>query len=274
MPIGRASCAGCGATLFANANFCSACGFQVVGATMDGSGEPKPTFVTGFLEGLAGKPLPKAGTRYSRYHNDDSRGESPNSSLPGKASAPAPNFPEERPDDLMAVAGRYPLLSGLLLLSIPVSCWISYLTVRSENYAGINAIGLLIVPFSIFCWIFTTIRGIHLVGVRFWFIPSTYVALVGGVIALVLCMIMSISTHEAARHGRQVADVTLYVTAAILYGGCAVWSYFYNWRRTGSAILAISLTILQTLSASFVIGIFSLWLDGRNAKRYEREHGY
>ena len=177
----------------------------------------------------------------------------------------------ELPPDL-SKASHYPLLSGLLLLSIPVSGLISYLIFG--NYAGINAIALLIVPFARFCWIFTTIRAIHLAGVRFWFIPSTYVALVGGVIALVLCMIMSISTHEAARHGRQGADVTLYVTAAILYGGCAVWSYFYNWRRTGSAILAISLTILQTLSASFVIGIFSLWVDGRNTKRWAREHGY
>jgi hypothetical protein len=158
MPLGRASCAGCGATLFANANFCSACGFQVVVATEEGSGEPKPTFITGFLEGLAGKPVRNGRTPDSRDYNDDSRCDSPNSTFPGKASAPAPNFPEERSDDLMIVAGRYPLLSGLLLLSIPVSCWISYLTVRSENYAGINAIGLLIVPFSIFCWIFTTVR--------------------------------------------------------------------------------------------------------------------
>jgi hypothetical protein len=63
------------------------------------------------------------------------------------------------------------------------------------------------------------------------------------------------------------------VAAAILYGGCVGWSYFYNWRRTDSAILAISLVVLQTLSAIFVIGVFNLWLDNKNAKRYEREHG-
>ena len=63
------------------------------------------------------------------------------------------------------------------------------------------------------------------------------------------------------------------IAAAILYGGCMMWSYFYNWRRTNSAILAVSLTILQTLSAIFVIGWINLWLDRRNTKRYEREHG-
>ena len=96
---------------------------------------------------------------------------------------------------------RYPMLSGLSLLSIPASGLIGYLVFG--YYAGLTAIALLMVPFTAFCWIFTTIRGIHLVGVRFWFIPSTYVALVGSVIALVLCMIMGISTSEAAKHGRQ-----------------------------------------------------------------------
>ena len=172
-----------------------------------------------------------------------------------------------------SAAGRYPLLSGLLLLSIPISCLISYLILRDQNYAWVNAIGLLIVPFSIFCWIFTTIRAIHIVCVRFWFCPSTYVALVGGLVALVMCMMMGLISHEAARQGRQVADVTLYVAAAILYAGCLVWSYFYNWRKTGSALLAISLTTLQTISAAFVIGLFSIWMDSHNARRHEREHG-
>jgi hypothetical protein len=27
------------------------------------------------------------------------------------------------------------------------------------------------------------------------------------------------------------------------------------------------------MSAVFVIGVFNLWLDNKNAKRYEREHG-
>jgi hypothetical protein len=168
-------------------------------------------------------------------------------------------------------ASRYPLLSGLLLLSIPGSGSISYLIFG--NYAGLNAIALLIVPFAVFCWIFTTIRAIHLAGVRFWFIPSTYVTLIGGIIAIVLCAIMLVVSHESAREEHDVRDATLYVAPAILYSGCVMWSYWYNWRRTNSAILAISITILQILSAAFLIGIFNLWLDGRNTKRYAREHG-
>jgi hypothetical protein len=38
-------------------------------------------------------------------------------------------------------------------------------------------------------------------------------------------------------------------------------------------MLAISLTILQTVSAVFLIGVINLWLDRSNVKRYEREHG-
>lgn len=84
---------------------------------------------------------------------------------------------------------------------------------------------------------------------------------------------MGLFVHEAARQGHQVQDVTLYIAAAILYGSCVVWSYFYNWRKTGSAILSISLTLLQTISATFVIVALYLWIGGRNTKRYEREHG-
>lgn len=144
---------------------------------------------------------------------------------------------------------------------------------RDQNYAWANAIGVLIVPFAIFCWVFTTIRAIHLVDVKFWLIPSTYVALTGGVISLVICLMMGWFSGFAESRGQHVEDVTLYVAAAILYGGCAVWSYFHNWRKTGSLILAVSLTVLQTMFAASIIGLLYLWIDGRNTKRYERDHG-
>jgi hypothetical protein len=174
------------------------------------------------------------------------------------------------PPDLSKPNSHYPMLSGILLLSIPVSCLISYLIVG--DYTWLNAIALLLAPCIVFFWIFTTIRAIHLAGVRFWFIPSTYVTLVGGIIALVMCVIMLLLSHESARQGHDAGDNTLYVAAAILYGGCAGWSCWYNWRRTNSALLAISLTILQTLSAAFVVGVFNLWLDRHSTKRYERDH--
>lgn len=65
---------------------------------------------------------------------------------------------------------HYSLLSGLPLLSTLASRVVSYLIVGDYNW--LNAITLLIVPFAVFCWIFTTIRAIHTVGVWYWFIPS------------------------------------------------------------------------------------------------------
>jgi hypothetical protein len=178
---------------------------------------------------------------------------------------------DDMPPELSRPNSHYPMLSGILLLLIPVSCLISYLVVG--NYTWLNAIALLLVPFAALCWIFTTIKAIHLAGVRFWFIPSTFVTLVGGIIALVISVIMLLFSHEAARQGHDASDATLIIAAAMLYSGCAIWSYWYNWRRTRSAVLAISLTILQTISAIFVFGVINLWLDRRNTKRYEREHG-
>ncbi|MGY3354348.1 uncharacterized protein with PQ loop repeat [Bradyrhizobium sp. GM0.4] len=168
---------------------------------------------------------------------------------------------------------RYPVISCLFLLSIPLSGSVSYLIVGSQNASWINAAGLLIIPFSIFCWVFTTIRAIHLAEVRFWFLPSTYVGLVGGISVLVIGLIMFAFSAEAERRGHQVTDTTLYAAAAILYCGCVVWSYLYNWRKTGSALLSVSLTLLQTISAAFIIVALYLWIGGRNTKRYDREHG-
>ena|SRR5438874_2729055 len=163
------------------------------------------------------------------------------------------------------------MFSGLSLLAIPVACFTSYQIFGGATW--LNPVALLIVQFAALCWIFTTIKAIHLAGVRFWFIPSTYVTLIGSIISFVMCVIMLLLSHESARQGQEAGDNTLYVAAAILYGGCAVWSCWHNWRRTNSALLAISLTILQTLSAVFVIGVFNLWLDRHNTKRYERDHG-
>ena len=161
-------------------------------------------------------------------------------------------------------------LSGWLLLSIPLSGVVSYFVAGHHN--SLNAIALLLIPFAIFFWIFTTIRAMHLVDVWFWSIPTTYVNLVTGIVAVVLCGIVLAASSEAARLGHAVGDTTLYMAASIIYGGGVGWSYFHNWRKTHSAILALSLTILQTISAALVIVVLNLWLDRRNSERYEREH--
>lgn len=269
-------CLSCGAAFPAEARFCSSCGSSRYA-------QPKPvsdvhaseragTFASGFWAGLTGKPSSQVSQAPPRAVINESVPKSMrHAAEPQSFDGPAQNSLAgiRRSSDV----GRYNLLSGLLLFSIPAACLIATLIFRYQNYSWVNAIGVLVVPFAILCWIFTTIRAIHLLDVRFWFVPSTYVGLIGGVFALLICLIMFVFSTEAERTGHRITDTTLYVAAAILYGGCVVWSCFYNWRKTGSAILSLSLTLLQTISAAFVIVALYLWIDGRNTKRYEREHG-
>ena len=109
--------------------------------------------------------------------------------------------------------------------------------------------------------------------VRFWLIPLTYVALVGGAASIVIFMGMFMYAADAASKGHPVNDKSLYVAAALLYCACVSYSFLYNWRKTGSATLSISLTVLQSISACAVIALFNLWLGGRSTQKYKDEHG-
>lgn len=276
MAAERTFCLGCGTTFPADARFCGSCGssrYPHPKSVSDGHvPEQQGTFGSGFWAGLTGKPrdpVSHAPTRTftPRSAHENVRHDAEPQGLDGP--------PRNSPVGFRATSdvGRYSWLSGLLLLLIPISGLIADQIFRYPSYDWIKAIGVLIVPFAIFCWIFTTIRATHLLDVRFWFIPSTYVGLIGGVLTLLICLIMMVFSAESERRGHQTTDTTLYVAAAILYGGCVVWSYLYNWRKTGSAIVAVSLTLLQTISATFIIVALYLWIGGRNTKRYEREHG-
>ncbi|MET4455445.1 zinc ribbon domain-containing protein [Bradyrhizobium sp. RT3b] len=267
-------CTDCGAAFPAGARFCRSCGSSVDGQrrflTAAHGSEQRNTVVSGFWAGLTGKPYEPA-SPLPRSVDQSAPERLRRDEEPQGLDDPRRNSPSELPES--REANRYNLLSGLLLLSIPAASLIAVLIFRYQSYDWVNAIGVLIVPFAIACWIFTTLRAIHLLDVRFWFVPSTYIGLIGGVLALLICLIMFVFSTEAERRGHRVTDMTLYAAAAILYGGCVVWSYVYNWRKTGSAILSISLTLLQTISAAFVIVALYLWVDGRNTKQYEREHG-
>jgi hypothetical protein len=160
-------------------------------------------------------------------------------------------------------------LSGWLLVVTPSSGVLSFYI--AGYHTALNAIALLAVPLAVFCWIFTTIRALHSVDVSFWSVPSTYVNLITGIVAVALSGLMLLISSEASRHGNEVRGATLHIAAAIVYGGGVSWSYFYNWRKTGSASLALSLTVLQTISTLLIIVIVNLWLDRRNAEQYERD---
>jgi hypothetical protein len=79
----------------------------------------------------------------------------------------------------------------------PIISWFALQT----NIEAIQAIGVLIVPFALFCWIFTTIRALHQRAVRFWFIPSTYVAFFGGLVAAICVLIGLFLLPNMPSHG-------------------------------------------------------------------------
>jgi hypothetical protein len=165
-------------------------------------------------------------------------------------------------------AERYSTMSGLSLLFVIVAPVCTWFAVQSDM-AAVRAIGILLVPFALFVWIFTTIRALHRRDIRFWAIPSTYVAFFGGLLAT-FCLLVSTffmpDSHQVVSQSftfgavvpKRPADYTMVIAVMIVEAGTVLWCLWYNWRKTNAAILAISVTALQILLSSSVVVFF--WL--------------
>jgi hypothetical protein len=166
-------------------------------------------------------------------------------------------------------AERYSTMSGLSLLFVIVAPVCTWFAVRSD-LAAIRAIGVLLIPFAPFGWVFTTIRALHRRDIQFWTIPPTYVAFFGGFLAT-FCLLVSTFflpdgrqlvsesfTFSVAQSAKRPADYTMVIAVMIVEAGTVLWCLWYNWRKTNAAILAISVTALQILLSSSVVVFF--WL--------------
>lgn len=168
----------------------------------------------------------------------------------------------------------YPLLSILLLIMIPVSVFIS----GSFIDTGINwvvAIGLLLPLFVAFCFVFTTIRGMHRANVFFWTLASTYVNMIVGFLASLVAL-FSYLTVLHMTHGAGLGHLDPFTLASfIAYGIAIVWSLWYNTKKSGSFLLAISMIIVQSLGLLGLITLFQLWGNRRGVEhaRHEEEFG-
>jgi hypothetical protein len=162
------------------------------------------------------------------------------------------------------VAKQYSNISGITFgfaIVAPIISWFALQT----NIEAIQAIGVLIVPFALFCWIFTTIRALHQRAVRFWFIPSTYVAFFGGVTATIFLFVgLLLVPHTPSQGGFASynsnivqhptnGNYVMMFAAAIVQAGTTMWCLWYNWKKTGALVLALSLTALQTLFSSLLV---------------------
>jgi hypothetical protein len=170
-------------------------------------------------------------------------------------------------------AKRYSNLSGITFgfaIIAPIISWVAFQT----NIETIQAIGVLIIPFALFCWIFTTIRALHKRTIRFWFIPSTYVALASqaialGIVCIQLILIALVGQHSTTAIGTAINEATtLYWAALIAIGGATLWCLYYNIKKTETLILGVCLTILQTISAAGIVGVWFIWSPNRK----EPEH--
>jgi hypothetical protein len=161
-------------------------------------------------------------------------------------------------------AKRYSNLSGITFgfaIIAPIISWVAFQT----NIEAIQAIGVLIIPFALFCWIFTTIRALHKRTIRFWFIPSTYVALAAqaialGIVCIQLVLMALVGQHSTTAIGVAInEDTTLYWAALIVISGATLWCLYYNIKKTETLILGVCLTILQTISAVSIVGAWFMW---------------
>jgi hypothetical protein len=163
---------------------------------------------------------------------------------------------------------RYPLASITLLAAVPASCVCSYFLLQS-GVDWMIAIAAIMPPFVIFCWIFTTIRAAHLVGVYFWSVPSTYASVFGGLACFVFLLITAASGDDKVNRQFHAGPA---IVALVCYGTLVVWTIWHNAKRTGSIPLAVSLSFVQSLALIAAIGAILSWLNAMGVRKHEREH--
>jgi hypothetical protein len=162
-----------------------------------------------------------------------------------------------------AKANRCSMISGAtLFFTLAASAPLAWLTVTSE-ISWIRAFGLLVIPVSMGTWIFTTIRAVHLLGLHFWQMRSTYALLILGLVALGLVLLHSVILLLSKDHPTVRADETLYLAAALVATLATMWCAWYNWRATRSVSIATSLTIIQTVVSASIVAVLLIWMGNR-----------
>lgn len=159
--------------------------------------------------------------------------------------------------DVQTTRAQYTILSAVLLIGVVASLPGAYLFYGIEIPA-MKAIGILLIPFALFCWIFTTIRAIHLYDERYWTLSSTWVIFLVMMAAFVFVSVASLFVGDKNNNGM----LTLYFVGLFAYLGALGWSVWYNGKRL-PLLLVLSLTLLQTMVAVAAV----LWLANLMGKR-------
>ena len=113
----------------------------------------------------------------------------------------------------------------------------------------VRAAAFLLTPFAFAMWIVATVRSLHLAGLGYWSLASTYIALVCVGVATALACISWIIWPDGATD--DLKEAVGHAAGVVGLGGI-FWCGWYNWRRTGSAPLAVSVTALQMVTSAFI----------------------
>jgi hypothetical protein len=63
------------------------------------------------------------------------------------------------------------------------------------------------------------------------------------------------------------------IVALACYGALILWMVWHNAKRSGSVLLAISWSFIQSLASIAAVGAILSWLNASGILRYEKDHG-
>jgi hypothetical protein len=150
---------------------------------------------------------------------------------------------------------HYPITAALCFaFSVTAAPYVVFVSIDSGSPL-LRALAFLSGPLSLLLWIVLTIRSLHLLRLAYWALTSTYVSLLseGAAIGLA-CLAVALQPNRSDSAPNATA---LYAAGLIALGGLC-WCGWYNWRRTGSALLALSVTVLQITTSSLIVSLLML----------------
>lgn len=154
-----------------------------------------------------------------------------------------------------APRSHYPIIAALCLaFSVTAAPYIVFVSLACESPL-VRAACFLLGPLSFLLWIVLTIRSLHYLRLSYWTLASTYVSLLSEVAAVAIaCLAAALQANGPHAEPNATA---LHAAGLVALGG-QCWCGWYNWRKTGSASLAFSVTVLQITTSSLIVLLLML----------------
>jgi len=150
---------------------------------------------------------------------------------------------------------RYSVTAALsLVFSVTVAPYVAFVSINSSS-ALPRALAFLSGPVTIVVWIVATVRALHVLGLGYWSLTSTYVSLLSEVVAIgLICLVVVLQANGS--HSE--LNITVLYVAGLVALGSQCWCCWYNWTKSGSVSLAFSVTVLQITTSSLIVLLLML----------------